>query len=236
MVKSSLKNLSFGVDEFLHALADKGASFSTLKNYRRYLNEFIKFAQAKKIEKIIFDDALINRYHLHLSRKRVKKTTKNYFLIALRSFLLFLNQKKVTKLDPKSIRLYSHQYPPRETISSNDLTRLFSSISSKNISDLRDRVILETLSTVKISLQNLVKLNRDQKLFNTPSLQNYLFARKDNYKPLFIRFRGKVDARSNGEKMRLTGRSIERMVKKYTQKAKLKTSATPVLLRQSFVN
>ena len=38
---------------------------------------------------------------------------------------------------------------------------------------------------------------------------------KTNFKPLFIRYSGAVIEANNGEKMRLTPRSVERVIKKY---------------------
>jgi site-specific recombinase XerD len=62
----------------------------------------------------------------------------------------------------------------------------------------------------------------------------YLKERKDNFKPLFIRYSGKITEENNGEKMRLTARSIERIVKKYVRLARLPVDATVHTLRHSF--
>ena len=65
-------------------------------------------------------------------------------------------------------------------------------------------------------------------------LQKYLSVRKDTFKPLFIRFQGKIDPSNNGEAMRLTSRSIERVVEKYVKALGLPIKATPHTLRHSF--
>jgi site-specific recombinase XerD len=65
-------------------------------------------------------------------------------------------------------------------------------------------------------------------------VKKYLMARNDNYKPLFIRYSGAINETDNGEKMRLTPRSIERIVKKYVKAAKLPVDATVHTLRHSF--
>ena len=59
-------------------------------------------------------------------------------------------------------------------------------------------------------------------------------ARKDTLKPLFIRYQGKIDAQNSGEAMRLTSRSIERIVEKYVKALGLPVKATPHTLRHSF--
>src|SRR5258708_10042143 len=62
----------------------------------------------------------------------------------------------------------------------------------------------------------------------------YLKARADHFNPLFIRHKGKVDPTTLDSKMRLTPRSIQRMLKKYVKKVKLPVDATPHVLRHSF--
>jgi site-specific recombinase XerD len=65
-------------------------------------------------------------------------------------------------------------------------------------------------------------------------LDRYLKTRQDDFKPLFIRYTKGIDATKKGEKMRLTSRSIERVVEKYVQKAGLPVKATCHTLRHSF--
>ena len=52
--------------------------------------------------------------------------------------------------------------------------------------------------------------------------------------PLFIRYSGREIFENRGEKMRLTARSIERIVKKYVRAARLPVDATVHTLRHSF--
>lgn len=89
-------------------------------------------------------------------------------------------------------------------------------------------------------------------------LKKYLGARQDPYKPLFISYRGKgrqperdnlvaaskapslryggkkSDPGKDGETLRLTARSVERILDKYVTKARLPIKATPHTLRHSF--
>jgi integrase/recombinase XerD len=58
--------------------------------------------------------------------------------------------------------------------------------------------------------------------------------REDIFKPLFIRYSGKVLEDNGGERMRLTVRSVERIVKKYVRKARIPVDATVHTLRHSF--
>jgi site-specific recombinase XerD len=62
----------------------------------------------------------------------------------------------------------------------------------------------------------------------------YLDKREDVFKPLFIRYSGRVVEDNGGEEMRLTVRSVERIVKKYVRKARIPVDATVHTLRHSF--
>ncbi|MCK4843811.1 MAG: tyrosine-type recombinase/integrase, partial [Dehalococcoidia bacterium] len=138
----------------------------------------------------------------------------------------------------------------------DQIERLLNSPKIATSAGLRDRTILETLYSTGLRVSELVSLNRDQvdlerKEFGVKGkgnklrvvflsdtaaqwIQRYLRSRHDNFKPLFIRHSGKVDARNNGGKMRLTARSIQRIVAKYAERAGLPIEATPHTLRHSF--
>jgi site-specific recombinase XerD len=65
-------------------------------------------------------------------------------------------------------------------------------------------------------------------------VNKYLKARKDKFKPLFIRHKGKVESVNKGERMRLSARSVQRMIKKYVKKIKLPVDASTHTIRHSF--
>ena len=65
-------------------------------------------------------------------------------------------------------------------------------------------------------------------------IRRYLAVRKDAFKPLFIRYSGERSEEKEGEKMRLTARSIQLIVRKYSKKAGLPMDAHPHTLRHSF--
>ena len=119
-----------------------------------------------------------------------------------------------------------------------------------------DKAILEVLYSTGLRVSELTKLDRDKidlerrefgivgkggrarvVFLSTRAadwVRKYLNSRPDKYKPLFIRHKGKVDPSTPSEKMRLTPRSVQRMLKKYVKKIKLPVDATPHVLRHSF--
>src|SRR3989338_11548743 len=89
------------IREFLEYLEiERGRSARTIRNYDFYLQRFAAWAQVQRPEKITRD--LIRRYLLSLNRApmgreetTIKKSTQNYHLIALRTFLKYLARQEV---------------------------------------------------------------------------------------------------------------------------------------------
>jgi site-specific recombinase XerD len=115
---------------------------------------------------------------------------------------------------------------------------------------------MELLFSTGLRVSELVSLNRDQinldrKEFGIIGkgrrsrivfvsdraadwIQKYLNHRKDTFKPMFIRYSGAISEENNGERMRLTARSVERIVKKYVRQTRIPVDATVHTLRHSF--
>jgi site-specific recombinase XerD len=130
------------------------------------------------------------------------------------------------------------------------------SVDTSKEEGVRDRAILELLFSTGLRVSELTKLNHDQvnlerKEFGVIGkggrarlvfvsdrsadwIKRYMNERKDVFKPMFIRYSGKTLEDNGGEKMRLTARSIERIVKKYVRKARIPVDATVHTLRHSF--
>jgi integrase/recombinase XerD len=184
--------------------------------------------------------------------------TINYKLIGLRVYLRYLiSNNYACPLAPElveNLRVVSKQPQVPEI---KDLIRLIEAPSPDvNIRELRDKAILETLFHTGLKVSELVSLERDQvnleqKQIGLKGKRNkirivflsdtvvqwigrYLQSRRDKFKPLFIRHSGRIDTRKSGEKMRLTVRSIQRIVVRYAQRCGLSIKATPETLRQYF--
>ncbi len=106
-MKNNLKDL---IVEYLeYAEVAEGKSRLTMRNYRLYLEEFLKFAVDMPVAKI--DKRLIQQYRLYLNRKHnqrggeLSKKTQNLYLIALRGLLKYLSRQDIASLDPEKIDL-----------------------------------------------------------------------------------------------------------------------------------
>ena len=228
---------------------------------QRFHNWLTENSPAAKPEYINLE--LIRRYRLYLAHLRTRdslllqRITQSYHIVALRAFLRYLLvQRDIPTLSPDKVELPKQSSRSIAFLNPEQVERLLNSPQISNIIGLRDRVILETLFSTGLRVSELVNLNRDQvdlkrKEFGvkgkgnklrvvflsdtaTQWIERYLQSRKDNFKPLFIRHSGKVDTQKSGEKMRLTARSIQRIVAKYAERAGLPIEATPHTLRHSF--
>lgn len=243
---------------------EKNCSKLTIRDYRHYLDVFSNWFSStlphKQIEDL--DLHIIRRYRVYLANytdeqgRSLKKVTQNYYVIALRSFLRFLIKNDVKTLEPSKIDLPKTESRSPKFLEREQVERLVTMPDTSKIDGIRDRAILELLFSTGLRLSELVRLdhqniNLERREFGVIGkggrarvvfvsdraaewIGRYLTAREDSFKPLFIRYSGKVEDIDNGEKMRLTGRSVERIVRKYAQMARLPVEATAHTLRHSF--
>lgn len=205
----------------------------------------------------------IRSYRLYLSRfsdekgMTLKRITQNYHLIALRAFLRYLIRNDVKSLPPEKIELGKAESRSLKFLDPEQITRLLNMPGISTSQGLRDKAIMELLFSTGLRVSELVRLNRDsinldrrefgvigkggrpRVVFISDSaakwISKYLGDRSDEFIPLFIRYGGKKsDMDRNGEKHRLTVRSIQRIVEKYVRKARLPVKITPHGLRHSF--
>ncbi len=214
------------------------------------------------VEKI--DDNIIRSFRLFISHEYknpfkgvLKRQTQNYFLVALRSFFRYLIKQKMAVLSPEMIELGKSRDRNIKFLSPEELERLFKIIDISDKIGIRDRAILEVLFSTGLRVSELVSLNREQ--INLESgefgvigkggkarvvflskrakewLQKYMGTRNDAYQPLFIRYSGpKAGSELTPEKLRLSVRSIERMLDKHRKKAGILFRIGPHAIRHSY--
>lgn len=243
---------------------EKNASKLTIRDYRHYLETFAQWYSPESSQKNIteLDLQTVRKYRAFLANKvddkgmTLKRVTQNYYVIALRSFLKFLIKNDVKTLEPTKIDLPKTESRSLKFLEREQVDRLVTSVDTSKEEGLRDRAILELLFSTGLRVSELCSLNHQQVNLERREfgvigkgrksrivfvsdraaewVARYLGERKDDYKPLFIRYSGPVSGENGGEKMRLTPRSVERMVKKYVRIARLPVDATVHTLRHSF--
>lgn len=248
---------------FEHLEIEKGRSLKTIENYERYLARFFAFAQIDD-PKAITDDLVrefrlwLNRQQSGVKvggrAETLKKKTQNYYLIALRSFLKYLRKRGIESLSPERIDLAKVAERDLDLISESDLERLLSAPDTSELRGLRDRAILELFFSTGLRLSELCSLPRDIDLDKDEfsvrgkgekvrvvflsenaklALRAYFAKRSDMDDALFVRIETKL-TKGRSDSLRLTPRSIERIVKHYATKAGISKKVTPHVIRHSF--
>lgn len=242
---------------------ERNVSKLTIRNYNHYLTMLLEFLEKRKGTAPVISDIdkeSIRSFRLYLSRLpgvngEMKSITQGYYVIALRSFLKWCVKNDIPCLAPEKLEVPKNKDHSLKFLDKEQMVRLLNQPLLSTDNGLRDKAILELLFSTGLRVSELTSLNRDQIDLKTREfgiigkggkqrlvfiskeaaeyLGRYLRSRMDKSKPLFIHNRGKNDIMTNDEKMRLSVRSIQRLMKHYIRLAKIPVDATPHTLRHS---
>jgi integrase/recombinase XerD len=259
------------IPEFLTYLEiDKGLAPKSIENYGRFLLKFSHWLDkihSPALKPHELSDEYIYKYKTFLAREGssqksavpLKKTTQNYYLIALRALLKYFAEKNIASLPADKINLLRDKGDKQVNFLKLDqIEQLLDAPSADgSIIGLRDAAILETFFSTGLRVAELVALDREQikikhdteyleiairgkggrirTVYFSPravlALRRYLNARNDVDRSLFISFSKNVPAGAN---RRLSVRSVENIVKKYIKIAGLPIMMSPHSLRHSY--
>lgn len=207
---------------------------------------------------------MVRRYRIYLAKytddkgKKLSTTTQSYYVISLRAFLKYCTKKGIKTLSPEKIDLPKASEHQIKFLDRTQVERLLMSPDTSTATGLRDRALLEVLFSTGLRVSELAKLDVDridlkQKEFSVVGkgrktrvvflsdravewLDRYLGMRNDLYHPLWLRImkNGQFDPSLSNEKIRLSVRSIQRIVERYRRAAGLPIRISPHVLRHSF--
>lgn len=249
------------IADFLEYLEiEQNRSQKTIANYHHYLTRLTDYAGDINVKDI--NPELVRKWRLWLNRlgtntsDELQKTTQNYHLIALRSFLKFCAKRGIDALPADKIELARTKRAQVTFLSEEEVARLLGEPNTATEPGLRDRAILELLYSSGLRVSELVGLNRDhinlkrrefmvrgkgqkdRPIFISEGaaewIQEYLDKRADNSPPLFARVGGNKQVTRDGNYLRLTARSVQRMVVRYALAAGITKHVSPHTLRHSF--
>ncbi len=247
--------------DFLEYLEiEQNRSQKTIANYDHYLTRILDYEGDIQVREITPE--FIRKWRLWLNRlgtnvsDELQKTTQNYHLIALRSFLKFCAKRDIPALNADKVELARTTRKQVTFLSPEEVEQLFAAPRTEQLAGLRDRAILELLFSSGLRVSELTGLNRDhinlkrrefmvrgkgqkdRPIFISQAAADwiglYLKKRQDNAQPLFIRLGGKKQIDNTGNFSRLTARSIQRMVANYARLAGITKRVSPHTLRHSF--
>ena len=199
----------------------------------------------------------LNRFSDNQNKERLSALTQSYHLIALRGFFKYLAKRGIKSLDPSLIDLPRAAKKQVTFLHFDEIERLLAEIPLDTESGLRDRAIIELLFSGGLRVSELCSLNRDsinlerrefmvrgkgkkdRPIFIDKStaecIEDYLNMRTDTLPALFLNNSANQQIPStSGDFRRLTPRSIERIVQKYTRLAGITKHVTPHTMRHSF--
>jgi site-specific recombinase XerD len=266
MKKASKPILDF-IPQFMEYLdVEKGLSHNSQITYSRFINKFTDWLKENHYTSLLPHELTadhIYEYRVYLSktynkntREPLKRTSINYYLIALRNLLNYFADRDILAVPAEKIKLFPEKKEKNiKFLNLEQIEDLLNAPDVTNIIGLRDKAILETLFSTGLRVAELVSLNRNQiKLTNLnddlevniigkgnrmrpvyfspralTAIKDYLNKRTDDEEALFISFKG-----PKSKEHRLTTRSIENIVRKYVNKAGISILASPHTLRHSF--
>jgi len=189
------------------------------------------------------------------NKQPLSKSTQNYYLIALRTFLKYLSTRNINTLSPEKIELAKTSERQITFLKDEELEEILAKPNLKTIQGLRDKAILDLLFSTGLRVSELCHLkkediNLEKNEFSVKgkggkirvvfldddareSLKRYLSARNDKSEYLFVSY-GHTNSPVAMPQGKITPRSVQRMIKKYSKAAGITKNVTPHVLRHSF--
>ncbi len=234
------------IDKFISYLnIEKNYSSYTITNYSLDLNEFMVFVDNKPVEQIQY--LHLRKFLAHLRARHLKSRSIARKLSSIRSFFRFLQKEGLIKENP-AVLLVTPKLEKSlpKFLSEQEMAELIESPSFNNLSDKRDRAILETLYSSGLRVSELVGLNTGDVDFISSilrvrgkgkkerlvpvgqkaldALKLYLDARKKETRAVFL----------NKNHTRLSSRSVRNIINKHILITSLRMKVSPHVLRHSF--
>ena len=234
--------------------AERNASHYTVRNYTHDLLDFFSYLKSKKISSLNeVDKQVLRGYLSHLMKEGFARVSISRKLSAIRSFYRYLLREELVATSPiadTSSPKLDKRLP--KFLTPEEAVRLLEAPDSSTALGQRDRALMELLYASGLRVSELVSLDLEQINLETNEIRVWGKGAKERMvlmgKPAAAalasylsqgrpRLLGKKKGYAlflNRDGGRLTERSIQRILRKYTGVAGIKKRVHPHLLRHTF--
>lgn len=231
----------------------RGLAKNTVESYMRDIRQYKAYAYPRDID--CFSEgcqSLIQEYIFSLEERGISSSTILRKLSSIRSFYKFLSGKEKSQIDPtKNLKIPKNKRKMPSVLTITEIDKLMEQPAGGDPKSVRDKAMLELLYGTGIRVSELIGLNLDDLDINKGRitckysnrdrsidvedstlvhLKRYLekgrskLSRDKKETSLFLNFHGK----------RMTRQGFWKIIKYYTEKAKINKDITPHTLRHSF--
>jgi len=215
---------------------EKNKSESTLKSYRRYLRFFLDFIGNIRTSKITY--GMIGRFRKEQVKRGCSINYVNSISMCLRALFRYANTHNIPCINFLMIELGQREPKQVVFLERGEIRRLLKAPDTATLKGLRDKAILETLISTGLRVGELVKIEKNQ-INRRNSIT--IIGKGRVIRLVFLSKRAKEwigkysKARDDSSHLlfSITKRSIERMIKGYSEMAGIIKNVTPHTLRHS---
>ena len=242
------------IKNFIYYLEfEENKKYNTVISIKKDLNQFLEYLNKKNITTLDkLDELIIREYLTELKFLDLSNSTYNRRLSSIKKFYKYLiNNNLKEKGKEILIEGIKNNGKKIEYLNSDEITLLRETMKEESFNILRDRLMFELLYSSGMTVAELLSLGELN--FNLEKREIYLLKNKTSKvlyfsqtcKEIYLKFliakkeKFKEEDSSNiifvnNSNVRLTDRSVRRLINKYSEKANLQKEIRPYTLRHSF--
>ena len=247
-------NIEKAVKDFIYYLEfEENKKNNTVISIRKDLNNFLEYLNKKNITTLgKLDELIIREYLIELKDLDLSNSTYNRRLSSIKKFYKYLINNNL-KEKGKEILIEGKKSDEKKIqyLNSDEIKILRVEMKEESFNILRDRLMFELLYSSGMTVAELLSLGELN--FNLEKREVYLLKNKisrtlyfsQTCKEVYLKFliakkeKFKEENNTNiifvnNSNMRLTDRSVRRLINKYSEKANLQKEVSPYTLRHSF--
>ena len=247
-------NVEKTIKNFIYYLEfEENKKYNTVISIRKDLNQFSEYLNKKNLVALEnLDELLIKEYMTELKNSNLSSSTYNRRLSSIKKFYKYLVKENLKEKGQEILieGIKTHE-KKIEYLNLNEIQLLREEMKEENFNILRDRLMFELLYSSGMTVAELLSLGELN--FNLEKREVYLLKNKiskvlyfsQTCKEVYLKFlvakkeKFKEENNSNiifvnNSNLRLTDRSVRRLINKYSEKANLQKEVSPYTLRHSF--